>query len=88
MRVAIVSVPAHCSRTKRYVTVRKQNTKTRRERCPPAPPVVCVCVKFVPGPGPVSPPRDTYYGTFTDARACGSCVRVGVVLDQGTDAPQ
>ena len=25
----------------------------------------CVCVKFVPGPGPVSPPCGTYYGTFT-----------------------
>ena len=24
-----------------------------------------VCVKFVPGPGPVSPPCGTYYGTFT-----------------------
>ena len=54
-------------------------------------------VKFVPGPGPISPPRDTYYGTSTYTAlgsrtpftyACGSCVRVGFVLGQRIAVPR
>jgi hypothetical protein len=58
---------------------------------------VCVCVKFVPGPGPVSPPCGTYYGTFTYTalgsrtpftNACGSYVQVGFVLGQHVAVPR
>ena len=38
-----------------------------------------VCVRFVSGPGPISPPRDTYYGTSLYLHSARNYLRVRLV---------